>query len=270
MENHMERMDAAKEKEPTIEVPSKNEPEEAGAAKPPQPIETEREGKLFEMALCRVWETPYVGKFKYTDEDSEAKITKYVDRVRGILQYHPRMTHTAAKGSPYDFTTVPEQIEQTEEKNIHHLSNEQYLSVKTNKKGDKVCPQRFGQASKKKWCEYLGLEVENTDIKKYILENTPRLLNKYLETTFECPVLYYQIPKNQLMYVRMINPIVWEPEKIAFSKTYETWNESSSLKYAGKSLGEFQIHNHRNNVKFRWNFLNLMKVFPQAFQIVFL
>ena len=32
----MEIMDAAKEKEPTIEVPSKNEQEEAGAAKPPR------------------------------------------------------------------------------------------------------------------------------------------------------------------------------------------------------------------------------------------
>lgn len=262
----MENMD--NKKEPVMDVPQEYEQKETGAPKAPQPIETEREGKLFEMALCRVWNTPYVGKFKYTDEDSETKIAKYVGRVHGILQYHPHMTHTAAKGSPYDFTQSIPTV--TNEPNETNETNHKYLSVKTNKKGDKVCPQRFGQASNKKWCEYLGLDVENTDVKKYILENTSTLLNKYLETTFECPVLYYQIPKNQLMYVRMINPIVWEPEKIAFSKTYETWNESSSLKYAGNNLGEFQIHNHRNNVKFRWNFLNLMKVFPQAFQIVFL
>ena len=59
---------------------------------------------------------------------------------------------------------------------------------------------------------------------------------------------------------RDINIFEWKKEKFSFSKTETNWNESCTVKYNGISLGEYQVHNHRNNYKFRFNFENLCSI----------
>ena len=47
---------------------------------------------------------------------------------------------------------------------------------------------------------------------------------------------------------------VWDKNKISFTKsTVAEWNESTTVKYDGITIGEFQVHNNRDNFKFRFN-----------------
>ena len=46
------------------------------------------------------------------------------------------------------------------------------------------------------------------------------------------------------------------------------WGESSSISIDNITIGEFQIHNHRDCIKFRWAFENLIEMFKTHFEIV--
>ena len=48
-------------------------------------------------------------------------------------------------------------------------------------------------------------------------------------------------------------------------KDFETWNESTTVKYNNVSIGEFQIHKKRDAVKFRFILENLKKSFMGCF-----
>ena len=51
----------------------------------------------------------------------------------------------------------------------------------------------------------------------------------------------------------------WKREKFSFTKeTIDKWNESNTVKYDGKTIGEFQVHNNRVCFKFRFQMQNLI------------
>jgi hypothetical protein len=207
------------------------------------------------MAICLLYNTPYVGKFKYSMSDAE----KLRDKIIPLKKVFPQnITHTAEKGARYDFTCIDK--------------DGLYLSAKSTKKGDKVCPQVIGQPSKKKFCQHFGLDNSITipDIKKYIQENIQNMLQKYFEYTCDCPIIYYNQHKNLFLFVKKINDIVWNDYVIEFShiKKDKEWNESTTISIQDVSIGEFQVHNHRDNIKFRWCFENLIDKFKYHFEVV--
>ena len=212
-------------------------------------IITEDLGKIFEMAICLLYETPFDGKFKY----SMLKAELIKDKIINLKEIFPyKLIHTAKNGARYDFTGAAD-------------SNEIKLSAKTTKKDYKVCPQVIGQPSKKKFCEHFGVDTlsSNDQIKEYIVANIEKLLQSYFEYTFDCPILYYNEGKNVLWFIKKIKNIDWNNCIIEFShiKKNKLWNESSSITINGYSMGEFQVHNHRDNIKFRWNLGNLLYCF---------
>lgn len=218
-------------------------------------VVTEDLGKIFEMAICLLYNTPYVGKFKYSMSDAE----KLRDKITALKKLFPQnITHTAEKGARYDFTS-------TDKEGL-------YLSAKTTKKCDKVCPQVIGQPSKKKFCQHFGVDNSITipDIKKYIQDNIQSMLQKYFEYTCDCPIIYYNQHKNLFLFVKNTNDIVWTDYAIEFShiKKDKEWNESTTISIQDVSIGEFQVHNHRDNIKFRWCFENLLHKFKDHFEIV--
>jgi hypothetical protein len=117
---------------------------------------TEEIGKVFEMAICKLFNTPYNGNYKYSEEESE----KMRNRISGLKDIFSSCVHIGKKDK-YDFKT-----------------NIGYLSAKTTKSSDKICPQVIGQPSKNNFCKYfkLPLTSSNDDIKKYIIKNTTSLL----------------------------------------------------------------------------------------------
>jgi hypothetical protein len=217
-------------------------------------VVTEDLGKIFEMAICLLYEIPYVGKYKYSMSKAEEIKTK-IENLKLLFPYS--LKHTAEKGNQYDFTGV----EMPEKK----------LSAKTTKKDGKVCPQVIGQPSKKKFCQYFDIEQTLTleEIKDYILVNLPNLLKIYFENTFDCAVVYYNEKSSLLWFIEKIQDIAWENYVFEFShvQNNKKWNESTTIKVNNISIGEFQVHNHRDCIKFRWCFENLVSMFSECFVI---
>jgi len=205
-------------------------------------LKTEDFGKIFEMAICLLYSIPFDGKFKYSITDSESLIQRLLR-----LKDHVVVTrHIAKRGNRYDFL-------------LDH--DDKYLSAKTNKNGAKVCPQVIGQPSQKKFKEFFKLHIDLSldGIKEFINESLNEILEKYFEYTFDCDIIYYNKPKDILLLIKQQPPINFT--ECHLSKNPSSWRESSTVKYNNTSIGEFQIQNHRDCIKFRWDFLKLLSVF---------
>lgn len=161
------------------------------------------------------------------------------------------------------------------------------LSVKTNKQSlGKVAPQKIGQASSKTWFEHLAapLGIKNIPndyderrriFKQTVFEKPNALLSEYWRNLFDCDYLihFYNIvdkndnPVNDVKYVVMKKTVcpIWDISKITFTKAnISAWNESNTIKYDGVAIGEFQVHNHRDNFKFRFNMAGLLLVLHKS------
>ena len=221
------------------------------------PVKTEDLGKIFEKGICMLYNTDYKGKYKYSLEEA----AKYKERCKSLVDLFPSCSHTAIRGGQYDFTAVADE--------------NKHLSAKTTKGDGKVCPQVIGQPSKKNFSKYFGIEgtPSNDEIKAYIQANLGKLLAAYNECTFDCPILYYNKASDAMLYITQTSPIAWDDYTYDFShkKNKKEWNESSSL-YVTKDgaevcIGEFQVHAHRDGIKFRWNFEKLLALFADNFRV---
>ena len=223
----------------------------------PKQIITEDLGKIFEMAICLLYEIEYDGKYKYSLEEANI-IKERIDKLTHVFPY--KIKHIAKNGNKYDFVSVENE----------HIN----LSAKTTKKDGKVCPQVIGQPSKKKFCEFFGIELQYNleQIKEYIQDNVKALLNIYALNTFDCPVVYYNKHKNLLLFVKLKENINWTNFDITFSHVIKNkkWNESSCIIINNNTIGEFQIHNHRDCIKFRWSFEKILNLFKDNFEIIYL
>ena len=216
---------------------------------------TEDLGKQLEMGICLLYKTPFIGKYKYGMDVPEG----LVPRLTILNDFHPGVKHTAANGSRYDFSDM----------------NDKPLSAKSSKKDGMICPQVIGQPTKKKFCEYFKLPAESTndEIREYILSNYRDMLTEYFSFTFDCPIVYYNKKGEKLMYIRTKKDIEWWDFEYQFTHIMKNkkWEESTTLKINKGglvSIGEFQVHNHRNGIKFRWSFENILKLFPDNFDIL--
>lgn len=145
------------------------------------------------------------------------------------------------------------------------LCNSKTLSVKTNIKGYKICPQNIGQCTKERFDEIFNIKMKNNYGRKvFIINNISMLIKKYIDNTFICDFLlwfynengkfHYKVIRKESLHLNFTDDNSW-----TFTRNQDEWNESSTVKYSGISLGEFQIHNNRNCVKFRFNMKNLIK-----------
>lgn len=218
-------------------------------------LKTEDLGKIFEMAICLLYNTPFEGKYKYSME--EANALKH--RIEGLLVSFPhKIKHTAKNGSQYDFCGIDDETIK--------------LSAKTTKKDGKVCPQVIGQPSKKKFSQFFNIDISLTleQVKDYIETNVSNMLPIYLHYTFDCPIIYYNQKTNVLQLIKLTQNIDWKQQSITFShkKNNTFWNESSTISINKTTIGEFQVHNNRDCIKFRWAFENLLGLFPESFDVV--
>lgn len=215
-------------------------------------LKTEDTGKIVEKAICDLIETPFGGKFKYAQEDVDEMILRLGLVYEQLVGY----VHTGNVDNVYDFK-----------------KGERGLSVKTNKHNTdwKVCPQIIGQTTKKRFSAFFGLPDGSSvsDIKTFITTNTVRVLEAYVEKTFHCDVLYYNKGSDQVLWIEKISPLSFEGQELTFSHTekQKDWNESTTLYMQGKALGEFQIHTHRDGVKFRFNLKSVLEIFKDSFRV---
>ena len=219
-------------------------------------IITEDLGKIFEKALCQLAITQYNGNFKYSPE----KVNALVARIQPLRSRLTGFVHTGNSSNLHDF---------------EHSTFKAAISAKTVKKGGqwKICPQIIGQTTKARFAGRYGISSEVSAIKSFVLGNLLKLLDDYVENTFHCDLAFYCEAEDKLLWIVKKTPIVWKLSELFFTHERENkkWNESTTLKLAkdGKelSVGEFQIHNHRDGVKFRFNLKALLEAYPSAFHV---
>ena len=219
-----------------------------------QKVVTEDLGKIFEMAICLCYNTSYDGNYKYSLQEAQSLKNK-LNNLANLFPYN--IKHCASRGSKYDFECL-------DDPTIH-------LSAKTTKKDGKVCPQVIGQPSRKKFCEFFEIDPSTSleQIKLYIINNIANLLQVYSANTFDCPILYYNKHTNLMAFIVIKEHINWSNYAIKFSHNIKNklWNESSSISIDGITIGEFQVHNKRDCIKFRWCFEKLLSMFEPHFTI---
>ena len=222
----------------------------------PKKILTEDTGKMFEMAICLTYGIPYDGKYKYGLETPE----KLKSRLTKLPTLFPLCSHTAKRGSRYDYTAVTDQTK--------------HLSAKTTKKDGKVAPQVVGQSQPQKFCETLGIPFTNTfELKKYIQENIVSLLPQLLSYTLDCDSIYYNEKKDTIQYIHLKDPIHFSQYSYHWTCPYTDWNNSSTLKIVtpdGKvtALLEVQFHSaSRTNMAVRWCFEEFLVLFKDNLEI---
>jgi hypothetical protein len=157
------------------------------------------------------------------------------------------------------------------------------LSVKTNmREAGKIAPQNIGQPTSLTFWSRLpelipeGVEISGLNyqqsarlFKQVAQSKTTDLLTAYWRNLFDCDFLIYvsnvlgqdnelSSSPTALLYKKAQSPD-WDESLLTFTKSLADWNESSTVKYANHSIGEFQIHNNRNCFKFRFNIKGLME-----------
>ena len=223
-------------------------------------LQTEDLGKMFEMAICVAYEIPYDGPYKYSMQLSE----KLKERLCKLKDLFPTPTHTAKKGSRYDYTAIKD------DQSVH-------LSAKTiKKKGGKVAPQVVGQSQPKHFCEVLGIPYEDIlALKKYLQENIQTILPKLVSYTFDCSTVFYQQDKDRIRFITLEKEINWAEYEYEWTRTWNDWKNSATLKIVKNNVKipilEVQFHTKsRTNMAVRWYYENFLTFFQEHLSITHL
>ena len=147
------------------------------------------------------------------------------------------------------------------------LEGNKTLSLKTNY-GKKVCPPEVGQPSSKTFMIYFGdlLDEPFSDdaFKRLVLEKIHFMIPRYLEHLLDSDYLLWIYKEKEAFNYKIIESInldnlKWNREDFSFTRdSLDTWKESTTVKYKGISMGEFQIHKSRNSYKFRFDMKKLL------------
>lgn len=223
----------------------------------PRPVlKTEDTGKTLEYAICLAYNTPYNGPFKYSVEEAQTLVPRLKS---GLDKLFPQCTHTAEKGSRYDYTANDDAT--------------QHLSAKSTKDKGKVAPQVIGQPSPEKFCNLLGMNFTNLDtLKKYIQENINTILPVLDIYTFDSPIVYYNKKKDTIQFIKLVTPIVWSNYQYSWTTPHSKWTNSTTLHIStvgqkSVPLVEFQFHSTRKNMAIRWCFDAFLKFFQDNLTI---
>jgi hypothetical protein len=213
-------------------------------------LKTEDLGKIFEMAICLAYKTPYVGPFKYDMQEA----TSMSLRLSSLPNLFPPCTHSATKGGRYDFTGATDST--------------QHLSAKTSKvKAAKVAPQVIGQSSPGTFCSLIGIPFTDVPtLKHYIQTHVTTILPVMVSYTFDCPNIYYNKVTDTIRFITLHTDIDWTSYEYEWTCASDTWGNSSTLKIktpnGSKSLAEFQFHSKsRTNMAVRWFYDRFLDVF---------
>lgn len=147
------------------------------------------------------------------------------------------------------------------------LSDNSTLSIRTNMKGCKIAPRIVGQAGFEKLNLYFssifGRPIKNqNDIKKLIINQIDQVLPVFFEHLFDADYILWIYQEEGEYKYHLIKgdaqvDIDYKKENFTFTRNYNEWTESTTLKYKGKSIAEIQVHKARA-FKFRFVMNNII------------
>jgi hypothetical protein len=226
-------------------------------------------GKIAEYATSVSLNTPYNGMYKHSFEpvyqlaNRFSQNSHFVGEFKGCLHAGEHCPLTGLYHPPYDF--------------IHPENEEHGLSVKSilRNNASKISPSCIGQPNISKFCNVFNINNQDEYYIKYHIENrVGEMLDAYWKHTFQYPILFYHAKRDDVVLIKPKEQIPWFDLKYKFTHQLKNklWKESTTLyvddgKSYSKTIGEFQFHNHRNCIKFRFSLLNILHEFPQCFTI---
>lgn len=207
---------------------------------------TEQLGIMVEKTICDIVNTKFNTKRKYMDIPE--MITEDIDESIGPVLKRMKMKHVGHLNTEYDFK---------KERN-------KTVSIKTIMSGNKICPQTIGQCSLKSFNNKMNLGISNKiEFKRFFLENKGDMIKRYLENVFCCDtIIVFKFQTGMIYIIEKTGDNVEFSNKCEFgmSREFLDWNESNTVYFISKkpilnkfSLGEIQIHNNRDCIKFRFN-----------------
>lgn len=215
-------------------------------------------GMSAEKAICDMFA---LDKPSHIEERAnESIILQISDSIKNAFEFLPKPieyvgTEKGETGgtskSPYDFI----------------LEGNKTLSLKTNF-GDMVCPPEVGQPSIKTFIRHFGNLIDNIDdfnqqdFKELCFSDTAELLNVYMDFLLDCDFLLWIYKDKSAFDFKVIcktnSKFTFNQKDFSFTRDLDNWNESNTVKYKGKKIGEFQVHSKRNSLKFRFDMKNLI------------
>lgn len=147
------------------------------------------------------------------------------------------------------------------------LSDNSTLSIRTNISGFKVAPRKVGQAGFDKLNYYFkdiygSPIVCQDDIKKLFCEKVDKALPIFFDHLLDADYILWVYQDNNRFSYHLIKGnadvgIKFEREKFSFTRDYNDWIESTTLKYENISIAEIQVHKNRS-FKFRFIMKNIL------------
>lgn len=218
-------------------------------------------GITAEKIICDLFNLPQPASFK--SRYSKSIYNEMLPTVKKAFTKLPKaIKHTGSdsgirKGNskcPYDFLLVDKKT----------------LSVKTNI-GKMVCPPEVGQPNDKTFYSYFKKLIKEDHVdekifKQLALKKSHKMMPIYVNHLFDSDFLLRIYRKNNKWEYEIVvklfgQNMIWEKSEFSFTKeSIKEWNESNTVKYRSKRLGEYQYHHNRNCYKFRFDFDNLVKL----------
>lgn len=227
-------------------------------------ITNETYGISCEIAIADAFEVPVSSEYRM--RGNIGIIQQILPYVRGIFNSYGipiPISHCAEKQNPVDFI----------------LCDNSTLSVKSNMKAlGKVAPQNIGQPTVETFFDYFkeknitfpGIEYVTEEEKKRIfkefaLTQPDVLIKEYWLNLFHTDhyLHFYNLANGQVnyLYLTKLAVPVFNKNLFTFTRGMDKWNESTTIKYNGISIGEFQVHTNRNCLKFRFNMKKMLEAF---------
>ena len=242
------------------------------------PINNESIGIATEVAIAKTYNVPINPNYELRAEPGISDFLLEGDYIRKIFERENiplPVRHIAEGQNPVDFV----------------LENNKTLSVKSNQNQiGKAAPQNIGQPTNQTYFNFIeaqniipGFKLNNylaerglsdteenrkSVFKSISIESIDLLINMYWQNIFECDylLLMYNLENhacpinNYRLFGKYGNLPKWNKESFSFTRQLNQWNESTTLKYNGVSIGEFQVHNNRNCLKFRFIMKGVMNL----------
>jgi hypothetical protein len=213
-------------------------------------------GIYIEKLLCDFYQIPFQTtrqKLLTISPEHETKIMSDIAKVVPHIPY--KLTeHVGGKNTKVDYM----------------CERDKTLSLKSLMTSTRVCPQTIGQTTLRKIGAYFGVSFQDgMEFKKYMENSLSSALDHYSQYTFTCDVTVVLLFAKKKAYVITkqdgVQPRM-KTGKYALNVSSDNWNESATVhhhKEEGKnerpiSIGEFQVHAHRDSPKFRFNIENLL------------
>lgn len=212
-------------------------------------------GITFQYAICK--------KYNLINTISQNRIS---ESMLFQIEQSGIINNLFPKSKPVEFLTFSKKYTSEIVKKCPHnflLDNGQTFSVRTfGGKNKMFAPKVVGQSGDKTFNHYFGdlfeEEINRDNFKKFVLLKVNEILPILVDFTLvsDQTAWVYLDKNNQLKFDIILRDdlpdLTFDRKEFIFTKeTVASWNETTTAKYNGKTLIEFQLHSNRSGYKIR-------------------